>query len=127
MPLIPAGNEQAAVLFATDIAARGLDFPAVNWVVQADCPDDVQTYIHRAGRTARLHADGKALLVLAPSEVKMIEALEESRIPLEEVQPSTAQLHSNPNPNPNWRSIPTRHGCMTSRMRWRSNSQKIRS
>ena len=41
------------VLFATDIAARGLDFPAVDWVVQADAPEDVAAYIHRAGRTAR--------------------------------------------------------------------------
>lgn len=42
-----------AILFATDIASRGLDFPAVDWVLQADCPDDVDQYIHRAGRTAR--------------------------------------------------------------------------
>jgi ATP-dependent RNA helicase DDX10/DBP4 len=41
------------VLFATDIAARGLDFPSVDWVVQADCPEDVAGYIHRVGRTAR--------------------------------------------------------------------------
>lgn len=42
-----------SVLFATDIAARGLDFPTVDWVVQADCPEDVAGYIHRVGRTAR--------------------------------------------------------------------------
>jgi superfamily II DNA/RNA helicase len=41
------------VLFATDIAARGLDFATVDWVVQADCPEDVPAYIHRVGRTAR--------------------------------------------------------------------------
>jgi ATP-dependent RNA helicase DDX10/DBP4 len=35
------------VLIATDIAARGLDFPDVDWVVQADCPEDVAAYIHR--------------------------------------------------------------------------------
>lgn len=35
------------VLFATDVAARGLDFPSVDWVVQADCPEDVPCYIHR--------------------------------------------------------------------------------
>lgn len=47
---------KAMVLFATDIAARGLDFPTVDWVLQADCPEDVATYIHRAGRTARYMA-----------------------------------------------------------------------
>ena len=41
------------VLVATDIAARGLDFPSVDWVVQLDCPEDVPAYIHRVGRTAR--------------------------------------------------------------------------
>ena len=40
-------------LFCTDIAARGVDFPAVDWVVQLDCPDSVESYIHRVGRTAR--------------------------------------------------------------------------
>ncbi|KAG8542258.1 hypothetical protein GDO81_027095, partial [Engystomops pustulosus] len=40
-------RKKFAVLFATDIAARGLDFPAVNWVLQLDCPEDANTYIHR--------------------------------------------------------------------------------
>lgn len=56
------------VLFATDIASRGLDFPEVSWVVQMDCPEDVVAYIHRAGRTARFKATGENLLVLMPSE-----------------------------------------------------------
>ncbi|KAJ7777953.1 ATP-dependent RNA helicase dbp-4 [Mycena maculata] len=57
-----------AVLFATDVAARGLDFPAVDWVVQVDAPEDAETYIHRVGRTARYQSKGKALLFLMPSE-----------------------------------------------------------
>ena len=39
--------KQHAVLFATDIAARGLDFPNVDWVLQLDCPEDATTYTHR--------------------------------------------------------------------------------
>lgn len=43
----PNASGGGGVLFATDIAARGLDFPDVNWVLQADCPEDVAAYIHR--------------------------------------------------------------------------------
>ena len=57
-----------AVLFATDVAARGLDFPKVDWVVQADAPEDKEMYIHRVGRTARYTAGGRSLLCLLPSE-----------------------------------------------------------
>ncbi|KKA03506.1 ATP-dependent RNA helicase HuHCA4 [Hanseniaspora uvarum DSM 2768] len=59
---------QHVVLFATDVVARGIDFPAVDWVVQVDCPEDVDTYIHRAGRSARNGKNGKNLLILTPSE-----------------------------------------------------------
>lgn len=59
-----------ALLICTDIAARGLDFPAVDWVVQLDCPDDVDSYIHRVGRTARYQSEGKGLCFLTPSEEK---------------------------------------------------------
>ena len=54
-------------------------------VLQYDCPDDAETYIHRVGRTARSSNDGKALLVLLPSEVKMLPLLEEAKIPLKQI------------------------------------------
>ena len=63
-----------AVLFATDIAARGLDFPSVDWVVQLDAPEDADTYIHRVGRTARYESKGKGLLFLLPSEEEGMKA-----------------------------------------------------
>uniref|UniRef100_A0A8C8AS42 ATP-dependent RNA helicase n=1 Tax=Otus sunia TaxID=257818 RepID=A0A8C8AS42_9STRI len=75
-------RKKAAVLFATDIAARGLDFPSVNWVIQFDCPEDANTYIHRVGRTARYKEGGEALLVLLPSEEKgMVEQLSQRKVP----------------------------------------------
>ena len=86
--------KDAAVLFATDIAARGLDFPGVNWVVQLDCPEDATTYTHRAGRTARYESSGEALLVLTESEeAGMVRQLQAARIPVEkiEVNPSKQQ------------------------------------
>ncbi|KAK9832102.1 hypothetical protein WJX81_007052 [Elliptochloris bilobata] len=83
-----------AVLLATDIAARGLDFPTVDWVVQADCPEDVAAYIHRAGRTARYVSGGRALLLLLPSEREgMLAALAAARVPIRQIRlnPSKAQ------------------------------------
>ena len=74
-------------LFATDIAARGLDFPSVDWVVQVDAPEDVDTYIHRVGRTARYNSQGKALLFLLPSEEEgMVTKLEEGGIPVGKIK-----------------------------------------
>ncbi|XP_076163167.1 putative ATP-dependent RNA helicase DDX10 isoform X2 [Ptiloglossa arizonensis] len=87
-------KKQFAVLFATDIAARGLDFPAVNWVVQMDCPEDVNAYIHRAGRTARFQRGGESLLVLLPSEEKMIEKLKERKIPISMIKINPNKLQS---------------------------------
>jgi len=72
----------SAVLFATDIAARGLDFPTVDWVVQVDCPEDPQSYIHRVGRTARYESGGNSVLFIIPSEKAVIPLLEKNRIPL---------------------------------------------
>lgn len=76
-----------AVLLATDIAARGLDFPAVNWVLQFDCPEDADTYIHRVGRTARYKEGGEALLLLLPSEEEgMVSQLQEKKVPINKIQ-----------------------------------------
>ncbi|KAJ6444932.1 ATP-dependent RNA helicase DBP4 [Purpureocillium lavendulum] len=73
-------------LFATDVVARGIDFPAVDWVIQADCPEDVDTYIHRVGRTARYESNGRAVLFLDPSEEKgMLKRLEQKKIPIQRV------------------------------------------
>ena len=79
-------RKQNAVLFATDIAARGLDFPSVNWVLQFDCPEDTDTYIHRVGRTARYKEGGEALLLLLPSEEKgMVGQLQEKKVPINKI------------------------------------------
>ncbi|KAL1409788.1 ATP-dependent RNA helicase dbp4 [Vanrija albida] len=67
-------SSNSALLICTDIAARGLDFPAVDWVVQLDCPDDVDSYIHRVGRTARYQSEGKGLCFLLPSEEEGMKA-----------------------------------------------------
>ena len=80
-------NSTHACLFATDVAARGLDFPSVDWVVQLDCPEDADTYIHRVGRTARFESDGRAVMFLDPSEEEgMLKALRRKKVAVESIK-----------------------------------------
>ncbi len=88
-------DSKAGVLFATDIAARGLDFPSIDWVVQADCPEDVASYIHRVGRTARYTSKGQGLILLLPSEKEgMVAALNEAKIPIKGLRHNPAKLQA---------------------------------
>ena len=71
---------QHVCLIATDVVARGIDFPAVDWVVQVDCPEDVDTYIHRVGRSARYGKQGKSLIMLTPQEEMFLKRLDSRKI-----------------------------------------------
>jgi ATP-dependent RNA helicase DDX31/DBP7 len=73
------------ILFCTDVAARGLDLPAVDWIVQYDAPEDTDDYVHRVGRTARIGHAGQALLFLVQSEIGYIDILKSKGIMLESV------------------------------------------
>ncbi|OQR91092.1 DEAD/DEAH box RNA helicase [Achlya hypogyna] len=66
----------SGVLFCTDVAARGLNLPTVQWIVQYDPPTETRDYVHRVGRTARSGAVGNSLLFLLPSEAAYCEHLE---------------------------------------------------
>jgi ATP-dependent RNA helicase DDX10/DBP4 len=82
-------------LIATDVVARGVDFPAVDWVIQVDCPEDADTYIHRVGRTARYESNGKAVLFLDPSEeAGMLKRLEQKKVPVHKVNVKEKKKHS---------------------------------
>jgi len=54
-------NRKIKVLVATDVAARGLDIANVSHVINFQAPKDIESYIHRIGRTGRAGATGKAL------------------------------------------------------------------
>ncbi|XP_063677413.1 uncharacterized protein LOC134813525 [Bolinopsis microptera] len=77
-------NASSGVLFCTDVAARGLDIPAVDWIIQYDPPDDPKEYIHRVGRTARAGGAGNALLFLLPQEIAFLRYLKHAKVPLNE-------------------------------------------
>jgi ATP-dependent RNA helicase DDX18/HAS1 len=79
-------NAEKGILLCTDVAARGLDIPAVDWILQFDPPDDPREYIHRVGRTARAGGKGKALLFLLPSEVGFLKFLKQAKVPLNEFE-----------------------------------------
>eukprot|EP00252_Welwitschia_mirabilis_P014134 TRINITY_DN31175_c0_g1_i1.p1 TRINITY_DN31175_c0_g1~~TRINITY_DN31175_c0_g1_i1.p1 ORF type:complete len:653 (-),score=137.72 TRINITY_DN31175_c0_g1_i1:475-2433(-) len=75
------------ILLCTDVAARGLDIPAVDWIIQYDPPDDPREYIHRVGRTARGEGgQGKALLFLIPEELQFLRYLKGAKVPLQEYE-----------------------------------------
>ncbi|KAI9445456.1 DEAD-domain-containing protein [Lactarius indigo] len=77
-------NAESGILLCTDVAARGLDIPRVDWIVQFDPPDDPRDYIHRVGRTARAGKAGKSLLFLLESELGFLRFLKEAKVPLNE-------------------------------------------
>ncbi|KAL7142047.1 hypothetical protein ABFS83_08G096300 [Erythranthe nasuta] len=78
---------EKGILLCTDVAARGLDIPAVDWIVQYDPPDEPKEYIHRVGRTARGEgAKGNALLFLIPEEVQFLKYLKAAKVPVKEYE-----------------------------------------
>ncbi|KAL8412558.1 hypothetical protein RB596_001679 [Gaeumannomyces avenae] len=80
-------NAERGTLICTDVAARGLDIPAVDWIVQFDPPDDPRDYIHRVGRTARGSSKkGSSLMFLLPSEVGFLTYLKQARVPVVEFE-----------------------------------------
>ena len=81
------------ILLCTDVAARGLDIPKVDWIIQFDPPDDPKEYIHRVGRTARgATASGSALLFLTPEETGFLRYLKAARVTLNEYEFPTKKI-----------------------------------
>lgn len=64
------------VLVATDVASRGLDIPNVDLVIQIEPPKEVETYIHRSGRTARAGNSGVCITFYTPKTKYLIEDIE---------------------------------------------------
>ena len=86
------------ILVATDVAARGIDVPAISHVVNYDLPDMAETYVHRIGRTARAGLSGEAISLMNPTErskLKEIEKLIKIRFTVEplKVEDQTSQAN----------------------------------
>jgi ATP-dependent RNA helicase RhlE len=111
------------VLVATDIAARGIDIPAISHVINFDIPTDPESYVHRIGRTARAGRQGVAISFCDPNEMLLLENVEKTinyKIPVDHSHPYSGKVqkreedlkpkardsrhrnqNQNPNPNPN--------------------------
>ncbi|AQX22774.1 MULTISPECIES: DEAD/DEAH box helicase [unclassified Bartonella] len=70
-------NNKFILLIASDVAARGLDIPAVSHVFNYDVPTHAEDYIHRIGRTGRAKRSGKAFTIVTKADEKYIRAIEE--------------------------------------------------
>ncbi|OBU21775.1 ATP-dependent RNA helicase [Photobacterium aquimaris] len=75
------------ILVATDVVARGLDVPRITHVFNYDIPFDVESYIHRIGRTGRAGRDGKAILLVRTNQIRMLRTIERvTKSRMEEIQ-----------------------------------------
>lgn len=72
----------ASVLICTDVAARGIDVPDVDWIIQYSPPQDPSFFVHRVGRTARAGKEGQSVLLVEPSEKAYIPFTRKRGVPL---------------------------------------------
>ena len=73
-------KDAEGILLCTDVAARGLDLPAVDYILQYDAPEDTADYIHRVGRTARMGRKGQAILFLTSEEMEYLNILKDKSV-----------------------------------------------
>ncbi len=75
--LIGFKSKQIRILVATDVMSRGIDVKEINMVINYDVPNDVEDYVHRVGRTARVNTKGEAITFVNPKDMFMFKQIEE--------------------------------------------------
>ncbi|XP_014229237.1 probable ATP-dependent RNA helicase DDX55 homolog [Trichogramma pretiosum] len=70
---------ESGLLICTDVMARGIDIPRVDWVIQYDPPSTASSFVHRCGRTARIGNEGSSLLLVSESEDAYIEFIKRNQ------------------------------------------------
>uniref|UniRef100_A0A3B0MHD3 DEAD-box family helicase, putative n=1 Tax=Theileria annulata TaxID=5874 RepID=A0A3B0MHD3_THEAN len=78
-------NSECSILVSTDVASRGLNFSKVDRVIQYDPPQQLDEFIHRSGRTARIGDSGTSILVLIRHEVEFVKLLNKRGMKLDEL------------------------------------------
>jgi ATP-dependent RNA helicase RhlE len=103
-------NGSVKLLIATDISARGIDFPNIDYVVNYDLPDQAENYVHRVGRTGRGTQKGHAVSFCSPEEkaiLKEIESFLDKPIDVLEIDKTTYSetLEFTEDTNYNWKAL----------------------
>ncbi|MCB9232068.1 MAG: DEAD/DEAH box helicase [Bacteroidia bacterium] len=98
------------LLIATDISARGIDIPNVDFVINYDLPEQAQNYVHRVGRTGRGKEKGLAISFCSPGEKPVLEEIEsflQKPILVLEIHPEDYRetLQMALDPNEDWKSL----------------------
>ncbi len=126
-------------LIATDVAARGLDVDGVTHVFNYDIPEDVESYIHRIGRTGRAGGSGLAITFVAAKDEKHLEEIEKTLgAPMQREiieQPKIKHVDENGKPVPKpapkksdeYRQRDSREGSRSDSKRWPKKWLKINS
>jgi ATP-dependent RNA helicase DDX55/SPB4 len=83
---VSCDHSNTAVMFCTDVAARGIDIPDVDWIIQLTAPKDPSFFIHRIGRTARAGKEGNALIFVTEEERSYVELLRGRGVPMNEME-----------------------------------------
>lgn len=82
-------NTSQCIMFTTDVASRGLDFPMVDWIIQFNPAREIREYVHRVGRTCRMGNKGDAVIFLEPQEMSYVDLLYKNNLIIE-----TLNIHS---------------------------------
>ena len=98
------------ILIATDVSARGIDVPNVDYVINYDLPDKPENYVHRVGRTGRGNQKGEALSFCAEHEKPLLEGIEEYiHVPIEIIELSKSDIDQSiffsDDGTDNWKSL----------------------
>ena len=69
-------SSKVRLLIATDVSARGIDIPDVDYVINYDLPELPENYVHRVGRTGRAHQKGEAIAFCSEHEQPLLQEIE---------------------------------------------------
>ena len=74
------------ILLTTDLSARGIDIPDVDWIIQYDPPQWSDSFVHRIGRTARAGRKGQSVIFLTESEYSYVTYLQAKKVDIQEYE-----------------------------------------